>query len=443
MEGTKRDLAIALFLQLLSLVSCLDRSQFPPNFLFGTATSSYQIEGAYSEGNKGSSNWDIFSHIPGIQPFATLNHYDIPQELEAQYGAWLSPEIQKDFGYFAEVCFKAFGDRVKFWLTFNEPNVLVKYDYLSGHYPPGRCSKPFGNCSFGDSTTEPYIAAHNVILSHAIAVDIYRRRYQVKQGGSIGVVISTMWFEPLRNITVDQLAVQRALSFDIGWIMDPIMFGDYPLEMRKVLASRLPTFSSEEKKLLENKLDFIGINHYTSKYVKDCMISPCEVDDYNGNALVFSTGDRNGVPIGNPTSVENLYVVPYGMEKVVMYIKQRYNNTPMYITENGYPDRSDDSLSISDLTNDVERVEYIHGHLTALSSAIWKGADVRGYFLWSLLDNFEWLMGYTVRFGLYFVDFKTQERTPKLSAKWYRNFLKDSNLLLNKNEDSDLQDLAH
>ncbi|XP_072984169.1 probable inactive beta-glucosidase 14 [Typha latifolia] len=173
-----------------------------------------------------------------------------------------------------------------------------------------------------------------------------------------------------------------------------------------------------------------------------CMISPCEVDDYNGNALVFSTGDRNGVPIGNPTAVENIYVVPYGMEKVVMYIKQRYNNTPMYITENGYPDRSDDSLSISDLTNDVERVEYIHGHLTALSSAIWKGADVRGYFLWSLLDNFEWLMGYTVRFGLYHVDFKTQERTPKLSAKWYRNFLRDSNLLLNKNEDSDQQDFS-
>ncbi|XP_072984167.1 probable inactive beta-glucosidase 14 isoform X1 [Typha latifolia] len=509
----KKALAMASILQLLSLVSCLDRSQFPPNFLFGTATSSYQIEGAYLEDNKGPSNWDIFTHtegkirdgsnadtsddhyhrymedielmhslgvnsyrfsiswsrilpsgrfgdvnpkgiafysslidallLKGIQPFVTLNHFDFPYYLEDRYGAWLSPEIQKDFGYFAEVCFKAFGDRVKFWTTFNEPNLYTKFAYLTGTYPPSRCSKPFGNCHSGDSTSEPYIVANNIILSHATAVDIYRRGYQVKQGGSIGIVVSMSWFEPLRNITADRLAVLRTLAFEVAWILDPIILGDYPLEMRKILASRLPTFSPEEKKLLQNKLDFIGINHYSTCYIKDCMFSSCELDRYYGNSLVLSTGKRNGSLIGNMTAMPNIYVVPDGIEKVVMYIKDRYNNIPMYITENGYAQHSSDSSSVSDFVNDVERVKYIHDYLTSLSLAIRKGGDVRGYFVWSLIDNFEWAFGYTMRFGLHHVDFKTEERTPKLSAKWYRNFLKGSNLLLNKNDDLDPQDLAY
>ncbi|XP_042515307.1 putative beta-glucosidase 17 [Macadamia integrifolia] len=152
----------------------------------------------------------------GIQPFVTLNHYDIPQELENRYGSWLNPECREDFGYFADVCFRAFGDRVKYWVTFNEPNYMVLFGYLTGIYPPHHCSKMFGDCQFGDSKTEPYIAAHNVILSHATAVDIYRKKYQVEQGGMIGIVMNTFWHEPLRNISADRLAVQRALSFFIG-----------------------------------------------------------------------------------------------------------------------------------------------------------------------------------------------------------------------------------
>ncbi|XP_020084044.1 probable inactive beta-glucosidase 14 [Ananas comosus] len=498
---SKKAFAVAFSLQILSLVSSLDRSQFPPHFLFGTATSSFQIEGAYLEGNKGLSNWDVFSHIyghindgsnadiaddhyhryledielmhslgvnayrfsiswsrilprgrfgdvnpvgvafynslidalvsKGIQPFVTLNHFDVPHELEVRYGAWLSPEIKKDFAYFAEVCFREFGDRVKFWTTFNEPNLMIKFGYIIGRYPPGRCSKPFGNCGLGNSSLEPYIVAHNILLSHAITVGIYRSKYQAKQGGSIGIVISTIWYEPLTNTTADHLAAQRARSFENAWFLDPLFFGDYPSEMREILASSLPTFTSEEKKLLQNKLDFIGINHYMALYVKDCMFSSCALDGYNGNALVFATGERNGIPIGEQTGMPRAYVVPDGIEKAVTYMKQRYNNTPMYITENGYAQQINSSITVNKLIDDVERAKYIHDYLASLSSAIREGADVRGYFVWSLMDNFEWLFGYTLRFGLHYVDFKTQERIPKLSARWYKNFLEGSNLRTN------------
>jgi len=125
-----------------------------------------------------SAYYFLLEHA-GIEPFVTLSHYDIPQELEDRYGAWLSAEVQRDFGYFADVCFAAFGDRVRYWATFNEPNVAVLAGYMLGTYPPARCSPPFGSCAGGDSEAEPYAATHNVILSHATAVEIYRRKYQV------------------------------------------------------------------------------------------------------------------------------------------------------------------------------------------------------------------------------------------------------------------------
>ncbi|KAK3142090.1 hypothetical protein QOZ80_4BG0342090 [Eleusine coracana subsp. coracana] len=364
----------------------------------------------------------------GIEPFVTICHYDIPQELEKRYGGWLSPEIQKDFGYFADACFKMFGDRVKFWTTFNQPNLFIKFSYMDGWYPPGRCSQPFENCAFGNSSIEPYIAGHNMILSHATAVSIYKTRYQGKQCGHIGISMCSRWYEPFQNTTVDISAVARALSFSGPWSLDPIILGDYPSEMRKILGPNLPEFTSKQKKKLQaTKLDFIGLNHYTTLYIKDCIFSPCEVDPLDGDARVLSSvvGD-DGVLIGEPTGSPFFLSVPDGMEQVVMYFKQRYNNTPMYITENGYAQASNSNMTAKDFTNDTRRVDYIRSYLTFLRSAIRKGADVRGYFLWSLLDDFEWTSGYTLRFGLYHVDFETLKRTPKISAKWYRDFLKRS-----------------
>ncbi|PKU85881.1 Beta-glucosidase 18 [Dendrobium catenatum] len=495
--------AIALFLISLfsfsaaAAAAAIDRSQFPPNFLFGTATSSYQIEGAYSEGNKSLSIWDVFTRIPGkildgsngdvaddhyhryledielmhylgvnsyrfsiswtrilprgrfgqinqngitfynnlldalltkgIQPFVTLSHYDIPQELEDRYGAWLNPQIQKDFAYFADTCFKAFGNKVKYWSTVNEPNLMAKWGYMTGQNPPGRCSQP--SCPSGDSKTEPYIAAHNIILCHAAAVDIYRKKYQVKQGGFIGIVMASNWLEPFTDTPVDKLATSRALSFDVPWFLDPIIYGDYPPEMLQILGSRLPKFSIEDKKKLQTKLDFIGINHYSSLYAKDCLFSPCDSETSEGNGFADRTGEKDGHSIGAKTAISNFYVVPSGMEKMILYIMERYNNTTMFITENGFAQegsRNPSNEILKELLNDKERVEYHSAYLSSLLKAMRKGADVRGYFIWSLIDNFEWLNGYSKRFGLYHVNYNTQERTPKLSAKWYKEFLQCS-----------------
>nr|ABC55715.1 beta-mannosidase 4 [Oncidium hybrid cultivar] len=484
---------LLLLLVLFSLATAIDRSQFPPDFLFGTATASYQIEGGYLDGNKGLSNWDVFSHIPGkiedgsngdiaddhyhryksdidlmhslevnsyrfsiswsrilprgrfgevnskgisfynelidylllkgIQPFVTLCHYDIPQELEDRYGAWLNSQIQEDFGYYADICFKEFGEKVKYWSTFNEPAVLVNKGYRLGIYPPGRCSEPYGHCSSGDSNTEPFIAAHNVILSHATAVDIYRKKYQIRQGGWIGIVASTTWFEPYEDTPMDAMAAARALAFEVGWFLDPIIYGSYPPDMIQLLGSVLPTFSGSDKRKLRSSLDFIGVNHYSSLYPKDCLFSSCYLGPFVSNGSVLGLGYKNGVPIGPKTGMPNLFVTPNGTEKIVLYVKERYKNKPMFLTENGYGQNSSDNLLTKDILNDEVRVEFLKSYLTSLSNAIRKGADVRGYFIWSLLDNFEWVHGYSERFGLYYVDYLTQKRTPKQSAKWYKKFL--------------------
>ncbi|KAK3142091.1 hypothetical protein QOZ80_4BG0342100 [Eleusine coracana subsp. coracana] len=402
-------LALVLAHGLLPCASSVHRGDFTPNFLFGTSTSAYQedIELMHSlgvnsyrfsiswtrilpRGRFGNVNPDGVAFYnalidallqKGIEPFVTICHYDIPQELAMRYGGWLSPEIQKDFGYYAEVCFKMFGDRVKFWTTFNQANLFIKFSYMDGWYPPGRCSQPFGNCAFGNSSTEPYMAGHNMILSHATAVSIYRKSYQKKQRGHIGICVFSRWYKPFRNSTVDMLAVERALSFNGPWFLDPLTRGDYPSEMHPV----------------------------------------------DGDARVASSAVRDdGVPIGEPTGAPQFYSVPEGMEQTVLYFKNRYNNTPIYITENGYAQASNSNMTAMDFINDTRRIDYIGDYLTFLASAIRKGADVRGYFVWSLLDDFEWTSGYTLRFGLYHVDFETLKRTPKLSVKWYRDFLKGS-----------------
>ncbi|KAL9236912.1 hypothetical protein vseg_011525 [Gypsophila vaccaria] len=377
--------------------------------------------------------------LRGIQPFVTLNHYDIPQELEDRYGGWLSAEIKKDFEHYTDVCFKYFGDRVKYWVTFNEPNIVASLGYRSGRFPPGRCSGSFGNCSEGDSEREPFIAAHNIILSHAASVNLYRSKYQEKQGGLIGIVLHCLWLEPISNATVDKLAAERAQSFFMKWYLDPIMFGEYPVEMQKILGSNLPKFTDKQKKMLQKALDFIGINHYTSFYIQDCMFSSCEPGQGTSwtEGSVRRTQWKNNIPIGEPTAMKWLFVHPQGMQNIITYVKERYNNTPMFITENGFAQASNQTTATNELLNDFKRVEYLAGYLDALLRTIRNGADVRGYFVWSLLDNFEWLEGYTKRFGLYHVDYHTLKRTAKTSVKWYKDFIAKHRRLLMLNQRSD------
>ncbi|GAB4826618.1 hypothetical protein Ancab_033513 [Ancistrocladus abbreviatus] len=491
----------------LKLPERADPSDLPPTFLFGTASSAYQYEGAYISDGKGLNNWDVFTHksgkikdgsngdvatdhyhryledidlmadlgvnsyrfsiswariLPkgrygkvnfagidfynklidallqkGIQPFATMSHYDVPRELEDRYGGCPSRTgrqiWREDFRYYADICFKFFGDRVKYWVTFNEPNILVSYGYRTGEYPPGRCSGLFGNCTKGDSEKEPFIAAHNIILAHAVAVDIYRTKYQKQQGGCIGIVLSTPWLEPISNSSADKLAAERARSFVTNWFLDPIIFGNYPAVMKEILGDSLPKFSRKEQRILNKALDFIGINHYSSFYVKDCIFSKCHggpgASKTEGLSLI--TLSKNGMPIGESTALNWLHIYPQGMENTATYMKERYNNTPMFITENGYVQESTCNSSTKELLSDIKRVQYMDSYLDALLKSIRMGADVRGYFAWSLLDNFEWLEGYVTRFGLHHVDFATLERTPKLSAAWYKSFIAKHNATKN------------
>ncbi|KAH9290792.1 hypothetical protein KI387_034909, partial [Taxus chinensis] len=306
----------------------------------------------------------------GIQPFVTLNHYDLPQHLEEAYGGWLSSRIIEDFEAFVDVCFKTFGDRVKYWATFNEPNIFIERGYVSGTYPPSRCTWPFGNCTDGDSAREPYVAAHNVLLSHAAAVNIYRTKYQDVQAGCIGIVICAEWYEPFRTIPDDIVAAKRLLAFDTAWFLDPIVYGDYPPEMRQMLGRRLPTFSREMSQKMRGSFDFIGLNHYTALYAKDCLFSPCLATTYLPDAFVHTTGERDGILIGEATAMEDVFLVPDGIEKIVMYVKDRYNNPAIIITENGYPQHNDESAPMEEVLNDVERVQQMKSYLTSLAAAM-------------------------------------------------------------------------
>uniref|UniRef100_A0A5B6Z642 Putative beta-glucosidase 46-like n=1 Tax=Davidia involucrata TaxID=16924 RepID=A0A5B6Z642_DAVIN len=208
--------------------------------------------------------------------------------------------------------------------------------------------------------------------------------------------------------------------------------------MHEILGSILPVFSKYDLEKLKNRLDFIGINHYTSFYIKDCIFSACEPGpgDSKTEGYILRTAFKDGVPIGEPTAVDWLYVYPQGMDKLVTYVKDRYRNTPMFITENGFGESNNPNSTIEVFLNDVKRVEYMNAYLDSLATAMRKGADVRAYFVWSLLDNFEWISGYTIRFGLHYVDYATLKRTPKLSASWYKQFIsnhKAGNTLLPKN----------
>ncbi|XP_050289341.1 beta-glucosidase 11-like isoform X37 [Quercus robur] len=429
-------------------VDKFSRDDFPPDFVFGSGTSAYQVEGAANEDGREPSIWDSFSHsgkmhgdngdiacdqyhkykddvqlmvdtgleayrfsiswsrlIPngrgpvnpkglqyynnlinelssnGIQPHVTLHHSDFPQALEDKYGGWLSREMVKDFTAYADVCFRNFGDRVLHWSTMNEANVFVMAGYESGFLPPEHCSPPFGiNCTRGNSSTEPYLATHHILLAHASAARLYKEKYQDQQHGFIGINLLAFWLLPLTNKTEDVIATRRAMDFQIGWYADPLVYGDYPDVMKKYLGSRLPAFTNFESNLVKGSFDFLGLNYYNMLYIKDDSSKlNMEVRDFDADMAIELTGYR--------------------------------------------------ALHNSSL-EDEPRVNYLHGHIGALLDALRNGSNTRGYFKWSFLDLFEMLDGYESSYGLYFVDLDDPDlkRQPKLSAHWYSNFLKGKNI---------------
>ncbi|XP_008450457.2 cyanogenic beta-glucosidase-like [Cucumis melo] len=479
-------------------IDLVRRSSFPKGFVFGSASSAYQFEGAAFEDGKKPSIWDNYTHqhpekiydhstgdvavdqyhrykedvalmkkmgfdayrfsiawsrvLPkgklsggvnkkgiryynnlinellakGIQPYVTLFHWDTPQALEDEYGGFLGHQIVNDFRDFVDICFKEFGDRVKHWITLNEPWSFAMGGYAQGALAPGRCSswQPF-NCLGGNSGTEPYIVGHHQILAHAAAVKLYKTKYQARQKGVIGITLVSIWYTPYSNSEADKKAAIRSLDFALGWFLHPLTYGDYPPIMRELVKKRLPKFTKAEVALIKGSIDFLGLNYYTANYAKDNPNAPGPQPSYLTDYRADQSTDRNGVSIGpkfNATSW--LAVYPKGFKDLLIYTKTKYKNPIIYITENGYLDIEGPPLK--EMLMDRRRVKYHHDHLMALKEAIQAGVRVKGYFAWSFLDNFEWASGYVIRFGLTYIDYKNNlKRIPKLSAKWFENFLKN------------------
>ncbi|TSL34584.1 Cytosolic beta-glucosidase [Bagarius yarrelli] len=343
-----------------------------------------------------------------VIPMVTLNHFDLPQALQDR-GGWKSPEIADVFDLYAQFCFKTFGDRVKFWITLNEPYVCAYLGYEKGLFAPG----------LKEPGTSVYLVGHNMLRAHARAWHSYNAHFRSLQGGKVSIALNSDWAEPLDpSCPEDVAAAQRYMDFKLGWFACPVFgTGDYPQSMRSRIetqslelefteAQRLPKFLEDEPKPF-GTADFFALNYYTSRKVKDASSRHTE--------LSF-TGDLGAEAIIDPSwpvcGVSWLAVMPEGLRKLLKYIKETCNNPDIYITENGFSQIGPVVLE------DVDRCQFYRATLQQVSKAITDdGVNVRGYFSWSLLDNFEWSDGFSVRFGLFHVDFSS----PRLKRTMYRS----------------------
>ncbi|KAF2555893.1 hypothetical protein F2Q68_00015985 [Brassica cretica] len=338
----------------------------------------------------------------GIEPYVTLFHWDVPLTLEDEYGGFLSPRIVDDYKTYAELMFQRFGDRVKFWMTLNQPYFFATKGYGDGSNAPGRCT----GCEFGgDSGTEPYVVAHHQLLAHAEAVSLYRKKYQKFQGGKIGTTLIGTWFTPLNQTSsLDKAAAERAFDFTVGWFLDPLVYGDYPKTMKEIIGDRLPRFTPQESELVEGSLDFLGLDYYFTKY-----------------ATYTTTPQENPNVLTDPGAASFVYYPP-GFRITLNYIKEAYKNPLTYITEHGVSDYG--NLPIENALADNGRIHCHCSHLSCLKCAIEDGYNVAGYFAWSLMDNYEFVEGYTLRFGMNWVNFTNPaDRKEKDSGKWFSKFI--------------------
>ena len=442
----------------------MSAQKFPEYFVWGAATSAYQIEGAWQEDGKGESIWDHYVHRPyttqngdtgdvacdhyhhmpedvalmrslglqsyrfsiswprllpqghgtanpkgldfyerlldellaaGITPMATLNHWDLPQALQ-ETGGWANRQTVDRFCEYAQLAFDRLGDRVGYWVTHNEPWVISYLGYKEGVMAPGLADLTLSNR-----------AAHHLLLSHGRTVQLFR---QGGYKGQIGIVLNTSHFMPASDSEKDRAACQRAYDQEIGLYLGPLYKGVYPPALLDWLGPHCPPVEAGDMELIGQPTDFLGVNYYSSMTV---------AHDHNGG-FWKNAHTQISAPGWGRTAV-NWGIYPPGLTAVLLDIKENYGNPPMFVTENGTA--LEDKPDSAGFVADWGRVNYLRAHLLAARQAIQAGVHLKGYYVWSLFDNFEWSQGYKPRFGIVRVDFASGKRTPKQSAAWYRDVI--------------------
>ncbi|XP_056896347.1 lactase/phlorizin hydrolase-like [Takifugu flavidus] len=362
-----------------------------------------------------------------ITPMVTLYHWDLPQALQDQ-GGWENEELINIFKDFCDFCFATFGDRVKFWMTFNQPHTIAWLGYGLGQFPP----------SVKNPGTAPYRVAHNLIKAHAQAYHTYNDKYRKSQGGLVSIALNADWFEPKDiNVVREVVAADRALQFQVGWFAHPIFKnGDYPdamkwqvgnkSELQELSETRLPSFTEDEKRFIKGTADVFCVNHYTTKIVTH-IAAELTPPSYESD-LDLSEAEEGDSPT---TAISNQRAVAWGLRRLLNWIKEEYGNPEVYVTENGVA--TDKKTTVDDL----ERVFYYKTYIDeALKAHNLDGVNLKGYLAASLMDSFEWLHGYKVGFGLHHVDFTNpnRPRTPKRSAHFYHKVMKDNGFPLTNEE---------
>jgi beta-glucosidase len=330
----------------------------------------------------------------GIRPFVTLFHWDLPAALEDR-GGWLNPEIADWFGDYARVVYRALGSAVAAWATLNEPWVVTDGGYLHGKLAPGH-----------RSLFEPPIAAHNLLRAHAKAIEAGRAEGM----RNLGIVVNLEPKYPASRRRADREAARRSDAYMNRQFLDPIFRGYYPAELRTIFRKAWPRFSGRDLELIRRPIDFLGVNYYTRGMMKN---------DPKGEPVRASYMK----PPGARVTETGWEVFPRGLFDTLSWVRKRYGALPLYVTENGAAFADPPRVPRKGI-HDTRRVAYLRAHLVAAAEAIRRGIDLRGYFVWSLLDNFEWSHGYSKRFGIVHVDYRTQKRTPKESARFYSEVIR-------------------
>jgi beta-glucosidase len=443
------------------------RIAFPAGFAWGTATASYQIEGAWDEDGKGESIWDRFSHTPGniangdtgdvacdhyhrwpediglmaelglrayrfsmawprllpegrgranpagidfysrlvdalleagIEPFVTLYHWDLPQALQDE-GGWPARSAAEAFVEYADLASRRLGDRVRHWMTLNEPFVSAFVGYEEGRHAPGHADQD-----------EALAAAHHLLLAHGWAVPAIRRN---APGARVGIVFNVSNMTPASSSAADRAAAYLADGKVNRWFLDPVAARGYPADVVQHYGNPMDFVEPGDMEAISVPIDFAGINYYSRNVLRSNAIPESE----NEPQTVFP----------NPQRTEMGWeVYAEGMYDMLCRLHFDYHFPQLYVTENGaaYPDE----VGPDGRVDDPLRIAYLEGHLASVAKSMAAGVPLRGYFVWSLLDNFEWAHGYSKRFGLVYVDYATLQRTPKASFHWYRDVIEANGL---------------